>query len=330
MTLRSKKAIRRLGDRLRSVAPTKTDLRELDEFRDQYLGVLARMLTYLVDIPNTVALSARQKNANTIIEKLGLFPDMSLPTMADVAGARLIVKGGRRAQDQVLNEIHERLQVKKTKDRRHVPMCGYRALHAIVDVDSYPAEIQIRTVYQDRWAQVFERLGDYWGRQIRRGGKPEEPDRPVGIEGVPVSRIEIVNEMMDIAERISMAENIESNSRDGGKARKVFSEVDSLLEALSQVVPSNELPDVHICQSATLPVSHATRFIVVYERRSGSLLEVFPIVDMPVAIEQRTAFQEKYPDAEIVLLESKSAQDLKRTHARYFERTTDLLNPPKR
>lgn len=52
---------------------------------------------------------------------------------------------------------------------------GYRAVHVIAKVDNIPVEVQFRTELQDLWAQVFERLADGWGRQIRYGGEPD-PD----------------------------------------------------------------------------------------------------------------------------------------------------------
>ena len=39
--------------------------------------------------------------------------------------------------------------------------------------------MQIRTAPQDQWAQLFEKLGDLWGRQIRYGDPPNNPDGPV-------------------------------------------------------------------------------------------------------------------------------------------------------
>jgi len=40
-------------------------------------------------------------------------------------------------------------------------------------------EIQIRTGLQDMWAQITEKLADKWGRGIRYGEDPENPDAEV-------------------------------------------------------------------------------------------------------------------------------------------------------
>jgi hypothetical protein len=41
-------------------------------------------------------------------------------------------------------------------------------------------EIQVRTVLQDLWAQLVEKMADLWGRAIRYGDPPNQPDAPVG------------------------------------------------------------------------------------------------------------------------------------------------------
>ncbi len=65
-------------------------------------------------------------------------------------------------------------------------------------------EVQVRTVWQDRWAQIVEGLGDTWGRQIRYGELPPEPDRPLP-PGVSRARVWAVileaSELIDWGER---------------------------------------------------------------------------------------------------------------------------------
>ena len=56
-------------------------------------------------------------------------------------------------------------------DRRQMPSFGYRAIHVISRVERCPVEIQLRTHYQDTWAQAMEFFGDRWGRAIRYGGE---------------------------------------------------------------------------------------------------------------------------------------------------------------
>ncbi|GGI66943.1 hypothetical protein GCM10010116_62080 [Microbispora rosea subsp. aerata] len=46
----------------------------------------------------------------------------------------------------------------------------------IAFLDGIPVEIQVRTELQDVWAQILERLADQWGRGIRYGDAPENPE----------------------------------------------------------------------------------------------------------------------------------------------------------
>jgi hypothetical protein len=74
-----------------------------------------------------------------------------------------------------------------------------------------PVEVQIRTELQDLWAQVFERLADRWGRSIRYGGEPDEPDA-VALDGPPpITRAEVVQFVQQFSDQI---DNIERTQVD--------------------------------------------------------------------------------------------------------------------
>ena len=101
---------------------------------------------------------------------------MALSRMQDIAGARLVAEMNWTEQDQLVARIVELFPSAEVKDRRAEPSYGYRAVHVIVEVDRRLVEIQVRTVLQDLWAQVVERLADRWGRGIRYGDLPNDPD----------------------------------------------------------------------------------------------------------------------------------------------------------
>ncbi len=190
----SHKKIDQLGERLRSSSvPSRDDMKVLAEYRDEHLEVIPRVLHTIAGLrlPVEVVFSARQKNAQTIIAKLRRELHMEFSNMQDVAGARVVLRsGGRLEQDEVVKAICDAFpDHKKVLDRRVDPKVGYRAVHVPVKRDGYLAEIQVRTLYQDRWAQLFERLGDLVGRQIRYGEPPDKPEEPVQ-PGSPVTRAE--------------------------------------------------------------------------------------------------------------------------------------------
>jgi hypothetical protein len=67
-------------------------------------------------------------------------------------------------------------------DRLTYPNQGYRAYHVIPRIEGCYVEIQIRSFYQDTWAQVMEMFGDLWGRGVRYGDDPQDPNAPFGQE----------------------------------------------------------------------------------------------------------------------------------------------------
>jgi hypothetical protein len=136
---------------------------------------------------------------------------MALSRVQDIAGARLILTGSRREQDEAVNDIvawfrRKGCKVQDPIDRRKSPSSGYRAVHVVVVIDGVPAEIQVRTELQDLWAQAYERLGDRWGRAIRYGGEPDQPDAPA-LPGHPdVTRLGMVTFMAALSDQIHEVE----------------------------------------------------------------------------------------------------------------------------
>jgi len=128
-----------------------------------------------------VSVTTRVKTTTTVREKLRRMSELPLSDVHDLAGVRLTADMNRVQQDRLGADITRAFaddaRPPRLVDRRLRPSAGYRALHVIVYPDRIPCEIQIRTVGQDSWAQLVEKLGDKWGRGIRYGEMPPEPDR---------------------------------------------------------------------------------------------------------------------------------------------------------
>jgi ppGpp synthetase/RelA/SpoT-type nucleotidyltranferase len=116
---------------------------------------------------------------------------MKLKGVQDIAGARIVADCTRAEQDaivaRIVAEFADADRPPKVKDRRVEPSAGYRAVHVVVSVQGLPVEVQVRTWLQDRWAQIVESLGDKWGRGIRYGDLPEDPEAPI-YAGVATTR----------------------------------------------------------------------------------------------------------------------------------------------
>ena len=55
-------------------------------------------------------------------------------------------------------------------------------------------EVQVRTALQAYWAELYERMADQWGRQIRYGGQAD-PGRPLTSHRAVAGRWELVGEV---------------------------------------------------------------------------------------------------------------------------------------
>ncbi len=116
------------------------------------------------------------KNTGTILEKLRRSGGSGLKSMQDLGGMRIVGMFDRRGQDEVTEWVcvlfADEERAPKVIDRRAAPMHGYAAVHVIVFPDDAPIEIQIRTARQHEWAELFEKLADLVGRDIRYGQPP--------------------------------------------------------------------------------------------------------------------------------------------------------------
>lgn len=150
------------------------------------------------------------KSTGSIVDKLHR-QGITLRGIQDLAGARIIVNGGRPEQDQTKDSIIAAFR-SSTKspfviDRRKEPSFGYRAVHIIIYEKGLAVEVQVRTVLQDIWAQMSEKLGDMWGRDIRYGGQPVDPDTPMfPDEPDSRSRASMLELMMWLSNAINAAE----------------------------------------------------------------------------------------------------------------------------
>lgn len=202
--------------------------------------------------------TSRTKTTSVLIDKLRR-EHTSLKSVQDIAGTRVICTD-RDEQDQIVEEVVHAFahgdRPPKVKDRREEPSHGYRAVHVVVTVQGLPVEIQIRTQRQDLWAQIVESLGDRWGRQIRYGQPPTDPDKRVDAR-TTVTRQQLwelvgsLGERTDALERSQQAvarirrvqdSAIESAGPDSGAAGASFdNETEALEVTLSEA--ERELSD---------------------------------------------------------------------------------------
>jgi Region found in RelA / SpoT proteins len=170
----------------------------------------------------------------------------------DLAGARITIRDFV-AQDECKEMICQFYSEQdceiKIVDRRIDPRFGYRAVHLVARVNGIPVEIQIRTELQDSWAQIFERLADRWGRGIRYGGDPENPESRIRSGGSSYSRRESVQLLMGLSNSIYSLEGarrtLDRARWAGGNIETRINEVrqNANPELLAASVPSDLIED---------------------------------------------------------------------------------------
>ncbi|HME70270.1 MAG TPA: RelA/SpoT domain-containing protein [Myxococcota bacterium] len=193
--------INALGDRLRHAAhPTESDLQMLQQVRLDYDPALYKV-QQLLRSQLGLQVTSRLKTVGTIVDKLKR-ERTRLSRMQDIAGVRIVTDMTLTEQDAQVASIQGRFPGSEVIDRRERPSYGYRAVHVIVTVDGCPVEIQVRTQKQDRWAQILEKIADDWGRQIRYGGEPTDPEALVGQR----SRREALEMIMNVSTLIAQNE----------------------------------------------------------------------------------------------------------------------------
>lgn len=296
-------------------------------------------------------ISGRTKNVGTIIEKLTRESEMNLARMQDIAGVRLVrLWGGYHEQDLTVGEIQSAFPGAKVFDRRSNPRVGYRAVHLQVRIGKYWAEIQVRTQLQDRWAQVFEQLGDRWGRQIRYGEPPNPNAGPMTINDAQVPPSEVIQYLLWLSDMahdlecraLKLEHQLEGTSAEHGEALERSKEqlehqradVDAMFAALRDI-PTEWRATGDLVILPPPPKEHPQErvlFVVVYQRSKAALINLVPFAarDSERARKFQASMEAAWQgdlDREVVLLESDSLEDLRKTHSRYFRPMSELAEP---
>ena len=118
----------------------------------------------------------RLKRLPAIVNKLSRHPSMRLSQMQDIGGCRAILPDGSDEVSRVAHRIQQRWRVMSVDDYATAPqpITGYRALHVIVEREERLVEIQLRTVWQQRWAEQVERSQRILGEDLKDGVGPDD------------------------------------------------------------------------------------------------------------------------------------------------------------
>jgi putative GTP pyrophosphokinase len=201
--------LNKLGERLRKGQVSDDDLRALDTFRLSFAPACDQAAHELNKL-GLKPVSRPAKSTASIIAKLNR-ERSRLSKMQDIAGCRVEVDNIAQ-QDRVVNDIVAKFPDALVYDRRLKPSHGYRAVHVVIDIQSFLVEIQVRTSLQHGWASAVERLADRIDLDIKYGGGPE------GLQ----------HQLLNLTNAIAGLEETENLLRDLHEPGRVIPETDVL------------------------------------------------------------------------------------------------------
>lgn len=155
----------------------------VEEWRGLHVKPLARVNAglryYVKKVGAQPEVTQRLKRFTTIADKLRREPTMKLSRMEDIGGVRAILP----KQSHVTTirrdlERQARWDVHRVRDYVDGPPGpkedGYRAVHVIVKKDGCYIEIQLRTPWQDVWAQSVEQDTRRLRADLKFGSGPDD------------------------------------------------------------------------------------------------------------------------------------------------------------
>jgi len=180
-----------------------------EDVSDWYMQVIGHIVNAIYEIDTTslgipdLRISSRVKTVGTLHDKLIRTPGMQIPNIHDIMGVRIACDMTLTEQDKLVSLLADSLPVHQILDIRISPHSGYRAVHVILKLSNGVfAEVQVRTLLQDLWANCYELAGDIFGRAIRYGGKPERDD------------MGLVKQLREISDVLARIESQEVNGTD--------------------------------------------------------------------------------------------------------------------
>lgn len=141
-----------------------------------------------LDVNPNAVVAQRHKRLPTILDKLQRHPNMSVTTMQDLGGCRVVLESVHEV-DQLVSVLRDlprsRNRVKRVYDYlRCEPgprSSGYRGVHLVYEYGAsreeyhgLQIELQVRTQLQHAWATAVETMDLFSGSELKYGkGEPE-------------------------------------------------------------------------------------------------------------------------------------------------------------
>lgn len=258
----------------------------------------------------------RLKRMPSIIGKITRFPDMSVSTMQDVGGIRIIVP---KISD--VKKVHDAL-IKKSKHEAVAPPKdyienpkpdGYRSLHQVFkyqneqneDIYNMRIEIQIRTRLQHAWATAVETLGVI-DKVSYKSGFGEEENRKF---------FKLASALFSLKEKSNVLEEYKHFPKD--ELVQKLKDVDQKQQILAK------LKGISVLKTASFSSSTDLYFVLLlsFNEANNFSIDYVTSTDEKKATDLYNYYEKEYrhdPFASVVLVKSKNLKELKKAYPNYF------------
>lgn len=311
-----KKATRALRENKLSFEEKAKNIEILANFRSSHAYPMQSMIVHFrkkaFGVDRNAIVVRRLKRIPSIINKLKRFPSMSITTMGDIGGIRVIL------QDMTdVNKLRGSLLKDKTRNQLlseknymiNPKESGYRSIHLMYSYQGskenyrdFKIELQIRSKIQHSWATAVEVIGTFNRQNLKAGQGDEEW----------LSFFKIVSEGF-----------------------KLLEEQQPLSKELKDNITSfyEELKVSEILQSFRVVAKHSDKKQGYYllqlsiEKRAVSA-RFFPDQYLEEAYEEYRRMEQEISedlDKDVVLVSAQSIKDLKNAYTNYYADTELFL-----
>ena len=262
-----------------------------------------------------VAVGQRLKRQPQIIAKLKR-DRTRLAQMQDIAGCRAVLETPAEvvlAANRIQLRSARYYEVRGDSDYRKQgrPDTGYRAWHLVVVREGRQVEIQLRTIRQQAWAEAVERAANRSGFDLKAGSGPEE--------------------IIDFFRLTSDSFYAMDNGRpvSGATRKKLRFLRGRVEEYLPPVDTVDRAPPAKIRRQEFS--TRLNNWLIVYDWRAARFAGWSDLgTDTAEAAKQYASFERRYryeDGYEVVLIGADSTETIKRTHAHYFGKDPNDLDP---
>lgn len=260
-----------------------------------------------------VAVGQRLKRKPQIVAKLRR-SNTRLAQMQDIGGCRAILPSTTEVAElsRRMTRPSQYYGIGHLADyREEARATGYRALHVVVIREDRQIEVQLRTLRQQAWAEAVERASNRSGFNLKAGEGPED------ILGF----FELASEGFSL---LDASDDVPIHLRK--KLRSLRRRLD---DYLPEAKPLRRSEVAHIRPRSFR--SRLNNWLIVYDWRKAQFSWWSDVgANTARAAEAYAAFEERYryeDGYEVVLIGADSTRTIQKTHAHYFGKDPNDIDP---